>query len=117
MLKPKQIIPSIAILLLGNFFPSTVLAGEPVIWQMSSRSELLKGEARGVSVTDNGALKLAPRFDRLFDTEQSYVWSTAIDSAGNIYVGTGHDGKLFRVAPNGKGTLVYKAAELDVTAL
>src|SRR5213593_368086 len=118
MLKPKQIFPAIAILLLVNFFPSNaVLAGEPVIWQMSSRSELLKGEARGVSVTDNGALKLAPRFDRLFDTEQTYVWSTAVDSAGNIYVGTGHDGKLFRVASNGKGTLVYKAAELDVTAL
>src|SRR5436309_461726 len=118
MLKPKQIFPAIAILLLVNFFPSNaVLAGEPVIWQMSSRSELLKGEARGVSVTDNGALKLAPRFDRLFDTEQTYVWSTAVDSAGNIYVGTGHDGKLFRVAPDGKGTMVYKAAELDVTAL
>src|SRR5213593_2596002 len=118
MLKPKQIFPAIAILLLVTCFPSNaVLAGEPAIWQMSSRSELLKGEARGVSVTDNGALKLAPRFDRLFDTEQSYVWSTAVDSAGNIYVGTGHDGKLFRVASNGKGTLVYKAAELDVTAL
>jgi hypothetical protein len=118
MLKSKRIFPSIAILLLVTCFPSNpVLAGEPAIWQMSSRAELLKGEARGVSVTDNGALKLAPRFDRLFDTEQSYVWSTAVDSAGNIYVGTGHDGKLFRVAPNGKGTLVYKAAELDVTAL
>src|SRR5437867_2636910 len=118
MLKSKRIFPSTAILLLVIYFPSNaVLAGEPAIWQMSSRAELLKGEARGVSVTDNGALKLAPRFDRLFDTEQSYVWSTAVDSAGNIYVGTGHDGKLFRVAPNGKGTLVYKAAELDVTAL
>src|SRR5438552_12660283 len=118
MLKSKRIFPSIAILLLVNFFPSNaVLAGEPVIWQMSSRSELLKGEARGVSVTDNGALKLAPRFNRLFDTEQTYVWSTAIDSAGNIYLGTGHDGKLFRVTPDGKGSLLYKASELDVTAI
>src|SRR5437773_3528095 len=118
MLKSKRIFPSTAILLLVTCFPSNaVLAGEPAIWQMSASSKLLKGGARGVSVTDNRALKRAPRFDRLFDTEQSYVWSTAVDSAGNIYVGTGHDGKLFRVAPNGKGTLVYKAAELDVTAL
>src|SRR5215475_1886242 len=97
-----------ALVLLSFFLSSIVQAGEPVIWQMSSRSELLKGEARGVSVTDNGALKLAPRFDRLFDTEQSYVWSTAVDSAGNIYIGTGHDGKLFRVTRDGKGTLLYK---------
>ncbi|HEY5991856.1 MAG TPA: WD40 repeat domain-containing protein, partial [Candidatus Udaeobacter sp.] len=84
---------------------------------MSSRAELLKGEAHGVSVTDNGALKLAPRFDQLFDSEQAYVWSTAVDSAGNIYIGTGHDGKLFSVGPDGKGKLLYKTSELDVTAL
>src|ERR1700674_447984 len=84
---------------------------------MSSRTELLKGEARGVSVTDNGTLTLAPRFDQVFNTEQAYVWCAAIDSAGNVYLGTGHDGKIFRVTPDGKGTLFYKAAELDVTAL
>jgi hypothetical protein len=118
MLKPKTICYSIIGFLILAFFSSFIVhAGEPVIWQMSSRAELLKGEARGVSITDNGSLRLAPRLDRLFDTEQSYVWSTAVDSAGNIYVGTGHDGKLFRVGSDGKGTLLYKAAELDVTAL
>jgi len=116
MFKSRTIYFSVLVLL-SFFLPAAVQAGEPVIWQMSSRAELLKGEARGVSVTDNGALKLAPRLDRLFDTEQSYVWSTAVDASGNIYVGTGHDGKLFRVTADGKGTLLYKAPELDVTAL
>src|SRR5213594_3693839 len=118
MRKSQAILRSILVFLLVSFCcSSTTLAGEPVIWQMSSRAALLKGEARGVSVTDNGTLKLAPRFDQLFDSEQAYVWSTAVDSAGNIYVGTGHDGKLFRVGPDGKGSLLYKAPELDVTAL
>lgn len=95
----------------------TSFASEPVVWEMSSRAELLKGEARGVSITDNGVVTLAPRLDRVFDTEQPYIWSTAVDAAGNLYLGTGHDGKLFRVGSDGKGTLVYKASELDVTAL
>ncbi|HEV8588889.1 MAG TPA: hypothetical protein VGQ72_08430 [Pyrinomonadaceae bacterium] len=95
----------------------TVLAGDPVVWEMSSRAELLKGEARGVSVTDNGVLTLAPKLDQVFDTEQPYIWSMAVDAAGNEYLGTGHDGKLFRVTPDGKGALLYKASELDVTAL
>jgi sugar lactone lactonase YvrE len=98
-------------------FSSSAFAGAPVVWEMSSRNELLKGEARGVSVTDSGVLTLAPGFSQLFDTEQAYVWSTTIDAAGNVYVGTGHDGKLFRVTPDGKGSLLYKATELDVTAL
>jgi hypothetical protein len=104
-------------LTLISLFVTTAFAGEPVVWEINSRAELLKGEARGVSITDNGVVTLAPRLDRVFDTEQPYVWSTAADAAGNIYLGTGHDGKLFRVTPDGRGALLYKAAELDVTAL
>ncbi|HEU4598089.1 MAG TPA: hypothetical protein VFS10_23375 [Pyrinomonadaceae bacterium] len=92
-------------------------AGGPVVWETSSRGELLNGEARGVSVTDAGALMLAPRFTQVFDTEQAYVWSSAVDSSGVVYLGTGHDGRIFRVGADGRGSLLYDAAELDVTAL
>jgi sugar lactone lactonase YvrE len=92
-------------------------AGGPVVWQTSSRAELLNGESHGVSVTDTGALMLAPQFTQVFDTEQAFVWSSAADAAGNVYLGTGHDGRIFRVGADGKGALLYDAAELDVTAL
>src|SRR5215213_10084296 len=92
-------------------------AGGPVVWETDSRSQLMSGESRGVSVTDTGALMLAPRFTQVFDTEQAYVWSSAADSGGNVYLGTGHDGRIFRVAADGRGALLYDAAELDVTAL
>lgn len=92
-------------------------AGEPIIWDIGSRADLLKGEAHGISVSDTGVVTLAPRANELFNTEQAYVWSTAIDAAGNVYLGTGHDGKLFRVSVDGKGSLLFKASELDVTAL
>ena len=107
----------IATLLCVACFTSTVFAGERVVWEMSARAELLKGEARGVSITDNGLLTLAPKLDQIFDTEQPYIWSAVADAAGNVYLGTGHDGKLYRVTPDGKGALLYKTAELDVTAL
>lgn len=118
MLKHKTVSAFISLLfLLGSGFSISAFAGEPVVWEINSRAELLKGEARGVSVTDNGILKLAPNLSQVFNTDQAYVWSTAIDSAGNVYLGTGHDGKLFRVGSDGKGSLLYKAAELDVTAI
>jgi hypothetical protein len=118
MFKHKYISAFIALFfLVGSGFSVSTFAGEPVVWQISSRAELLKGEARGVSVTDTGTLTLAPSLSQLFNSEQAYVWSTAIDAAGNVYLGTGHDGKLFRVSSDGKGSLLYKASELDVTAL
>ncbi|MGB8507382.1 MAG: hypothetical protein WCD76_03175 [Pyrinomonadaceae bacterium] len=92
-------------------------AGGPIVWEIGSRAELLNGEARGVSVTDTGALMLAPRFAKLYDTEQAYVWSSTIDASGTVYLGTGHDGRIYRVGADGHGALLYDAAELDVTAL
>ena len=92
-------------------------ASDPIVWDIGSRTDLLKGEARGISINDTGGITLAPEATQIFNTEQPYVWSSAIDSAGNVYLGTGHDGKLFRFGTDGKGALLFKAAELDVTAL
>jgi hypothetical protein len=107
------------LLLLSIFilFSSSASAGEPLIWETGSRAEILRGDARGISVTDTGAFMLAPRFAQMFDTQQSFVWSSAVDGQGNVYLGTGHDGRIFRVAADGQGSLLYDAAELDVTAL
>src|SRR4029450_5633946 len=87
------------------------------VWETASRSELLKGDARGVSISDTGVIMLAPRLTELFNTQQTYIWSSAIDGQGNVYLGTGHDGKIFKVTSTGAGSLLYDAAELDVTAL
>jgi hypothetical protein len=94
-----------------------VQAGQPAIWETSSRVELLKGDARGVSISDTGVLMLAPKLDEVFNTQQTYIWSTAVDNQGNVFLGTGHDGKTFRITSAGAGSLLYDAAELDVTAL
>ena len=92
-------------------------SGQPVIWETSGRVELLKGDARGVSISDTGRLMLAPKLTEVFNTEQAFVWSSEVDSRGNVFLGTGHDGKIYRVSPDGRGALFYDAAELDVTAL
>jgi hypothetical protein len=94
-----------------------IQAGQPVIWETSGRAELLRGDARGVSITDTGILMLAPDFTEVFNTEQAFIWSSAIDGQGVVYLGTGHDGKVYRVGADGRGSLLYDAAELDVTAL
>src|ERR1051326_2129615 len=94
-----------------------VLAGQPIVRETSGRADLLKGDARGVSISDAGVLMLAPKLNEVFNTQQTYIWSSAVDSQGNVYVGTGHDGKTFKITPAGTGSLLYDAPELDVTAL
>src|SRR6185295_14820969 len=74
-----------------------IYAGQPVIWETSGRADLLKGDARGVSISDTGMLMLAPSLSEVFNTEQAFVWASSVDAQGNVYLGTGHDGKIFKV--------------------
>src|SRR5215203_3866869 len=92
-------------------------AGQPAVWETTGRTELLKGDARGVSISDTGVVMLSPKLNELFNTQQTYVWSSTVDNSGNVFLGTGHDGRLYMITAGGTGSLLYDAAELDVTAL
>ncbi len=103
--------------ILFAFLVLPIQAGQPVVWETTGRTELLRGDSRGVSISDTGVLMLAPKLTEVFNTQQTYVWSSAIDNQGNVILGTGHDGKIYKVSSGGNGSLLYDAAELDVTAL
>lgn len=96
---------------------SNIHAGDPVIWTVDNRAAVLRGDAKGVSISDTGAIVLAPKVTEVYSTGQSYVWSSVADAQGNVYLGTGNDGKIFKIDAAGKGSLFYDANELDVSAL
>jgi hypothetical protein len=45
------------------------------------------------------------------------VWTIASGADGSFFLGTGNDGKVYRVGADGKGSLFYSSAELEVHAL
>ena len=91
------------------------LASEPSVWSINTRAEVLKGDSRGVSIGPDGTITIAPKLTEVFKTEQSYIWSSVIDEAGNVYLGTGGYGKIFKVDSSGRGALFTDLAELNVT--
>src|SRR5207237_6251409 len=96
---------------------SPLLAVTPLFWETRTYDDFRKGKLANVSLTSDDELILAPRFDVTFNTEQTLVWSTVADSKGNVYLGTGHDGKIYKVDSSGKGSMIADLAELDVLAL
>jgi hypothetical protein len=68
-------------------------------------------------VTGDGEVVLSPLFDVLYDTGQPLVFSADASGDGTVYLGTGHEGRVYRVAPDGTGTLLADLGELDVLAL
>lgn len=52
-----------------------------------------------------------------FDPGTKYIWALALDSAGNLYVGTGDHGQIFRITPNGEHSLFFKSDEPHIRVL
>ncbi len=94
-----------------------LLAVTPQFWEIRTHDDFRRGKLTNLSLTSDDELILAPRFDTVFNTEQTLIWSAIADSKGNVYAGTGHDGKIYKVDPAGNGALLADLPELDVLAL
>src|SRR4029077_14135755 len=92
--------------LLPFLVAAPLLAVTPFFWETRTNDDFRKGTFSNLSLTNEDRLVLAPRFESVFNTDQPFVWSAAADSKGNVYLGTGHDGKVYRVDPSGKGSLL-----------
>src|SRR5208283_221552 len=52
-----------------------------------------------------------------FDPKTKYIWALALDRQGQLYIGTGDRGEIFRVDGSGNGSLFFKSDEAQIRAL
>jgi sugar lactone lactonase YvrE len=90
---------------------------ETAFWQVGSFEEFLQGTLANVSLDTEGDLRLAPASRVVFNPEEALALALTSDRKGNVYVGTGHQGKVFRVDRTQKASLWFTARESDVFAL
>jgi hypothetical protein len=107
-------LPTLA--LAGCLAATAAPAAQPQHWRFAEARDFLEGELTGLSVDSEGRVTLAPAAQLVHDTEAPVVWALAEDEKGALYVGTGNEGKVFKVA-GGKASLFFDAAELEVHAL
>ncbi|MBM3318313.1 MAG: hypothetical protein FJY75_10735 [Candidatus Eisenbacteria bacterium] len=80
-------------------------------------ADLLPGEQEGVAITSDGALALAPAARRFLPGETAYVWSLLPDGRGGVYAGTGSDGRVYHLSPEGAVTLAGETLEYELFAI
>src|ERR1039457_69757 len=90
---------------------------DTTFWQVGSYDEFLQGTLTGLSLSRQGDLTLAPEAKAIFSPDEALALSLARDSHGNIYVGTGHQGKVFRLGNGAESSLVLTAHEPDIFAM
>ncbi len=52
-----------------------------------------------------------------FDPKTKYIWALALDREGQLYIGTGDRGEIFRVDRSGNGSVFFKSDEAQIRAL
>ncbi len=86
-------------------------------WQQSKLEEFSKGTAHGVAIGSDGSLTPAPSFQALATTPSSYLWDLVADGQGNVFAAAGSPARVYRIAADGKVTVVFRPQELQVQAL
>jgi len=92
-------------------------AAGPTFWQISTESELLRGEVDNLSIDAYGRLTLGPSTTQVYDSSAPFLWAMAQGPDGATYVGTGNEGQVYRVDPGGASRVFFNADELEVHAL
>ncbi|MGD9902302.1 MAG: hypothetical protein AB7U83_02435 [Vicinamibacterales bacterium] len=93
------------------------LGAGPQFWRAATQADFLKGDLEALAVDEHGRLTLGPTIARVYDAGVPFVWTAASGPGGVVFLGTGNDGKVFKVDADGRGALFYDAPELQVHAL
>jgi len=64
------------------------------------------GLFEGIAIDDNGELCLAPETRAIFEKDEQFIWDLARAKNGDLIASSGSKGNLWRVAADGKQTLI-----------
>ncbi|HEV2985092.1 MAG TPA: hypothetical protein VGX46_11910 [Vicinamibacterales bacterium] len=92
-------------------------ASTPKFFQSATQGDFLKGDVENLSIDSHAQLTLGPATELVFETSAPFLWSMIAESDGSLFIGTGNEGKVFRVDPQGKGSLFFESTELEAHAL
>ncbi len=97
--------------------PRRALAVSTTYWTVTRAEDFEKGTLEGVSVETPGTVLLAPKATAHGEVQGLYAWSLARDAAGNLFVGTGDGGKVFRVSKDGETEDWFDSIEMEITSV
>jgi len=97
--------------------PRPASAATVKIWATDSAAEFSLGEARGVSVTADGALVAGRSLAKVEGVSEAVLFVAAQGKNGELFVGTGDSGKVLRVTAGGAVETWATLPEQEVTAI
>jgi hypothetical protein len=104
-------------LILACLASAVLVAATPTFWTVSTHSDLLRGDVENLSIDSHGRLILGPATELVYESAAPFLWAMVQASDGSTLVGSGNEGKVFRIDSGGKASVFFDASELEVHAL
>jgi hypothetical protein len=95
----------------------TLYASTPKFFHADTQAAFLRGDVENLSIDTNGQLVLGPATELVYETAAPFLWSMLPGNDGQLFVGSGNEGKVFRLDGDGRGSMFFDSAELEVHAL
>jgi hypothetical protein len=96
---------------------ATIQAGKVKVWHQRTPAHYDKAQLKQTVITSEGTLRLSRQLKPLASLNVAHVWDIVEDKDGNLYVATGDEGKVYKVAPDGKTAVVFEGQESQVFSL
>jgi hypothetical protein len=113
----RLLLRSLFVLTVAAASAVTLTASKPVFWQTATLNDFLHGEFENLSVDGHGRLVLGPAAELVAETTAPFLWAMAVAPDGSIFVGSGNEGKVFKIDNSGKIATFFDTTELEVHAL
>jgi len=97
--------------------PALVHAAKVKVWHHHSPGDYEKAHLKQTVLSNEGAIRLSRQLKPLAALEARHVWDVVEDRASNLLVATGDEGKIYRVAPDGKTTVAFSSSDSQVLCL
>ena len=91
-------------------------AASPLFWHVSTQDDFLRGDVDNLSIDATGTLLLGPLNEVVYEATTPFLWSvSAVDNV--FWIGSGNDGKVFRVGDDDSADMIFDSRQLNVHAV
>ncbi|MFN4258238.1 MAG: hypothetical protein ACK4RK_03015 [Gemmataceae bacterium] len=113
----RRLIPFLVTLTAVSWSAATVYAAKVKVWHHHQPAHFDQCKFHQAVVSNEGTLRLARDLRPLVALEAAHIWDIVEDRAGNLFVATGNEGKVFKVTPEGKVSVALDSQDSQILCL
>ena len=114
----RRVISLWSLILTAFIYTSMASAVNTSLWEQKNHADFESGKPKDLSLTSTGDVMLSPKIDSFTKLKETQVWALVEDSAGNLYAGTGNEGKIYKIAADSDtAELYYNSPEVTIYSL